>query len=149
MQHTAPIEFTAHTCSQMHHFQYIIVKYLALYISYAYWHPQNLLVNKFNWVTYSVYTFIYVCVYHIKINKIILLTCYWIFYILYSYMWLLWCSCVLYCFNWFDFVHKPTDLSYFPLLCTLCLITCVGGGERKVLLLCSVMSAVQSLSKTA
>jgi hypothetical protein len=62
IQDTTTIKYTAYTCRQMHHFQYIFVMYLALYISYAYWHPQNLLVNISNWVTYAC-IHIYICMY--------------------------------------------------------------------------------------
>ena len=130
----------------MHYFQYIFVIYLALYISM----PIDILrtyssINSTQSYIH-VYTFIYVCIYHIKINKIILLICYTVLLIFYSYMWLLGCDFVLYCFNWFPCIHKPIDLSFFPLLYTLCLIVSVWR-ERKVLMLCSVMSAVPGLSK--
>jgi hypothetical protein len=52
------------------------------------------------------------------------------------------CSLV---FNCFDGIQKEQLISYFTLLYTQCLIACVCvcvcAGERKMLLLCSVMSA--------
>ena len=59
------------------------------------------------------------------------------------------CSFVLYCYNSFASIHKRIDFfSYFPLLYTQCLIKCVCVCVcKKVLLLCSVMSAVPVPSK--
>jgi len=52
-QYTDPIKHTAYIYSHTHPFQYISITYVALYISSIYWHPQNLLINKFKRGTYS------------------------------------------------------------------------------------------------
>ena len=63
-------KYTVYTFSQLHKFHYIF-NIQFIYIFSLYWYSQNLLVNNFNWVTYScthlykyiyIYIYIYVCV---------------------------------------------------------------------------------------
>jgi len=62
--------------------------------------------------------------------------------------WIVVCSLLLYLF---DFIQKDRIFPYFSLLYTQCLILCMCLSvlERKVLLLCSVMSAVPVPSKNS
>ena len=65
--------------------------------------------------------------------------CYRVLYTLYTYMSLLGCSFLLHSFNQFACIHKPIDISYFPLLYTQCLIACVcvwRGKERAFVVQC-------------
>ena len=96
---------------------------------------------------YSVCMYVYIYMYVLYYsNKLILYTSHIALMTIYSYM-CVGCNSVLHSFNQFACIHKPIDLSSFPLLYTQCLITCecvcvcVCAGERNVLLLCSVMTA--------
>jgi len=62
--------------------------------------------------------------------------------------WIVVCPLLLYLF---DFIQKERIFPYFSLLYTQCLILCMCLSvlERKVLLLCSVMSAVPVPSKNS
>ena len=76
---TPSIQYTTYTCSHMHHFQYLSITHLALYVSPIYWHPQNLLVNKYKPVTYLC-THMYVCIISYEYKNIPINTCMYVSY---------------------------------------------------------------------
>jgi hypothetical protein len=130
----------------MHHFFYNFVIYLILCISHLYWQLQNVIVNKFNSVTYSVYTYMYVCMYltvTIKFHSTPVTQFYW-----YSTVTSDYCGAVLFFIPLTNLIASTNQLTFLihSFLKTLFNSKCVCGGKESAFVVC-VMSAVLIRSK--
>ena len=147
--------------NQIHQFQYISIIQLAVYISSIYWYHKNLLINNFKWVTHScihmyvcmyvcMNVWMYVCMCVCIILKLIKLYCrhatyiYWYSTVTYGdwgvVLFFITLTNLLVFTNQLTFLFPPSVHTVFSYMC-------LWAGERKGLLLCSVMTAVTVPSK--
>jgi len=99
----------------MNIFQQISITYLALYVSSVYWHPQNVLDNKYKCVTYlCIQMYVWMCDMNTRIFKHTYVSIYRIITIKF------YCKCSRE-FYWYSIV-KCADWIYFLIYCFICFI---------------------------